>query len=137
MNYQDKVEFLRGYHKAKMQIKTYLRQMDDLRDTMMPGGIRYSDMPKHPNYDDKMADYAAKHMDIQYRIDKAQERQLRVIAVINQIAEVDPLGHRILTEMYINNKNTPYICRKLCIGRTTEWQHRKRAIERLDIQKPL
>lgn len=133
MNYNEKVEFLKGYAKAKENVKTYLRQMEDLRETMLPSGISYSDMPKHPNYDDKMADYAVKHMDIQHRLDRAQAKQLAVIAVINQIAEIDPLGHRILTEAYIKCKHSTDICRKLYISRDTEWRHRKSAIERLNI----
>lgn len=131
MNYNEKVEFLKGYAKAKENVKTYLRQMEDLRETMLPSGISYSDMPKHPNYDDKMADYAVKHMDIQKRLDRAQAKQLAVIAVINQIAETDPLGHRILTEAYIKCKQNNEICKKLYISKDTEWRHRKSAIERL------
>lgn len=133
MNYNEKVEFLKGYAKAKENIKTYLRQMEDLRETMLPSGISYSDMPKHPNYDDKMADYAVKHMDIQKRLDKAQAKQLAVIAAINQIAEVDPVGHRILTERYVSGKSFYRIEKELRVSRNTRRKYHKIAIERLKI----
>lgn len=133
MNYQEKVEFLKGYQVAKENAETYLRQIDDLRETMLPSGIHISDMPKHPNYEDSMANYAGKFWEIQRRLDRALEQQIRVVAVINQLAEDDPLGHRILTEKYINGNKRWYICKTLYISRDTEWRHRKQAIERLKI----
>lgn len=133
MNYNEKVEFLKGYQIAKENAETYLRQIDDLRETMLPSGIHISDMPKHPNYDDSMADYAGKFWEIQRRLDRALAQQIRVVAVINQLAEEDPLGHRILTEKYINGNKRWYICKVLYISRDTEWRHRKQAIERLRI----
>ncbi len=133
MNYQEKVEFLKGYQIAKENAETFLRQIDDLRETMLPSGIHISDMPKHPTYEDSMADYAGKFWEIQRRLERAQAKQLRVVAVINQIAESDPLGHRILTEKYVNGNKREYICRTLYISRDTEWRHRRQAIERLKI----
>lgn len=133
MNYQEKVEFLKGYQIAKENAETYLRQIDDLRETMLPSGIHISDMPKHPNYDDSMADYAGKFWEIQRRLDRALAQQIRIVAVINQLAETDPLGHRILTEKYIKGNKRAYVCQVLYISRDTEWRHRKQAIERLKI----
>ena len=133
MNYNEKVEFLRGYQIAKENAETYTRQIEDLRDTMMPSGIHISDMPKHPNYDDAMADYAGKFWEIQRRLERAMQTQIRVVAVINQIASTDPLGHRILTEKYVKGNKRDYICRVLYISHDTEWRHRKAAIERLEI----
>ena len=133
MEYHEKLEFLRGYQIAKENAETYLRQIDDLRETMLPSGIHISDMPKHPNYEDQMADYAGKFWEIQRRLERAQAQQLRVVAVINQIAESDPLGHRILTERYIKGNKRDYICRVLYISGDTEWRHRKQAIARLKI----
>lgn len=133
MTYNEKLEFLRGYKVAKENAETYMRQIDDLRDTMLPSGIHISDMPKHPNYEDAMADYAGKFWEIQRRLERAQAQQLRVVAVINQIADDDPLGHRILTERYIKGNKRDYICRILYISGDTEWRHRRRAIERLKI----
>lgn len=133
MNYAEKVQFLKSYQIAKENAETYLRQIEDLRETMLPSGIHISDMPKHPNYDDRMAEYAGEFWEIQRRLERAQARQLHVVAVINQIAESDPLGHRILTERYIHGTKIDVVCRTCYIGRKTEWQHRKKAIERLKI----
>lgn len=133
MNYAEKLEFLRGYQIAKENAETYTRQIEDLRETMLPSGIHYSDMPKHPNYEDSMANYAVKFWDIQRRLERALAAQLRVVAVINQLAEDDPLGHRILTEKYIRGNKREYICRVLYISHDTEWRHRRKAIERLRI----
>ena len=133
MNYQEKVEYLRGYKIAKENAETYIRQIEDLRETVYPSGYHLSDMPKHPNYDDKMADYAGEFWDIQKRLERAQSKQLHIVATINQLAEIDPLGHRILTEKYINGNKRSYICRVLYISRDTEWRHRRKAIERLKI----
>ena len=133
MRYYEKVEFLRGYKVAKENAETYLRQIEDLRETMLPSGIHISDMPKHPRYEDSMAEYAGKFWEIQRRLERAQARQLRVVAVINQLAETDPLGHRLLTEAYVNDNKIEYICRVLHISRDTEWRHRKAAIDRLKI----
>lgn len=133
MTYQEKVKFLRSYKIAKENEETYMRQIEDLRDTMLPSGIHYTDMPKHPNYEDQMAKYAGEFWEIQNLLEKAQKQQLHVIAVINQIAEVDPLGHRILTERFICNTKVEAVCQSLYIGRKTEWTHRRKAIERLKI----
>lgn len=133
MNYQEKVEFLKGYQIAKENAETYLRQIDDLRETMLPSGIHISDMPKHPNYEDSMAEYAGEFWEIQRRLERAQAAQLRVVAVINQIAKSDPLGHRILTEKYIKGNKRDYVCRILYISTDTEWRHRRKAIEKLRI----
>ena len=133
MNYNEKVRFLKGYRIAKENAETYIRQIDDLRETMLPSGVHISDMPKHPNTEDKMARYAGEFWEIQRRLERSQKKQLHVIAVINQIAETDPLGHRILTEKYIYGEKSGYICHKLCISRDTEWRHHREAIERLEI----
>lgn len=133
MNYAEKVQFLKSYQIAKENAETYLRQIEDLRETMLPSGIHISDMPKHPNYDDRMAEYAGEFWEIQKRLERAQARQLHVVAVINQIAESDPLGHRILTERYIHGTKVEAVCQACYIGRKTEWVHRKKAIERLKI----
>lgn len=133
MTYEEKVKFLKSYRIAKENAETYLRQINDLRETMLPSGIHYTDMPKHPNYDDQMANYAGEFWEIQKRLERAQSNQLRVVAVINQLAEDDPLGHRILTENYVKCNKREYICKTLYISRDTEWRHRRKAIERLKI----
>lgn len=133
MTYEEKVRFLKSYRIAKENAETYLRQINDLRETMLPSGIHYTDMPKHPNYEDQMAKYAGEFWELQKKLERVQKKQLHVIAVINQIAEIDPLGHRILTERFIYNTKVEAICKECYIGRKTEWIHRKKAIERLKI----
>lgn len=133
MTFEEKVRFLKSYQGAKRNAETYARQIDNLRETMLPSGIHYTDMPKHPNYEDTMAKYAGEFWELQNKLEKAQAKQLRVIAVINQIAEEDPLGHRILTERFIYGKRVEAICKICYIGRKTEWVHRMKAIERLKI----
>lgn len=133
MTYEEKVWFLKSYRIAKENAETYTRQIYDLRENMLPSGIHYTDMPKHPNYEDSMAKYAGEFWELQKRLEKAQAKQLHVIAVINQIAETDPLGHRILTERFIKGEKTEVVCRTCYISRKTEWVHRRKAIERLKI----
>lgn len=133
MTYAEKVEFLESYQKAKEHAVSYMREIEDLRETMLPSGIHISDLPKHPNYEDQMANYAGEFWEIQRRLERAQQRQLRVIAVINQIAEIDPLGHRLLIERYVKGEKTAVVCRTCYISRKTEWKHRKSAIESLKI----
>lgn len=133
MNYQEKVQFLKSYQTAKQHAESYMQEINDLRQTMLPSGIHISDMPKHPNYEDSMAAYAGEFWEIQKRLERAQARQLRVVAVINQIADSDPLGHRILIERYIKGEKTSVICSTCYVSRDTEWRHRKQAIERLKI----
>ena len=133
MTYLEKIRFLESYQIAKQHCDTYMRQIDDLRETMLPSAIRYTDMPKHPNTEDQMANYAAKFWEVQKRLEKAQKQQLKVVAVINQIANDDPLGHRILTEKYIKRTKRNTICKMLYISSDTEWRHRRKAIERLKI----
>ncbi len=133
MTYEEKVRFLKSYRIAKENAETYLRQINDLRETMLPSGIHYTDMPKHPNYDDQMANYAGEFWELQKKLEKAQKKQLQVIAVINQIAEDDPLGHRILTERYIYGTRAEGVCAACYIARKTEYRHRRKAIERLKI----
>ena len=133
MTYEEKVRFLQSYKNAKQNAETYLRQINDLRETMLPSGIHYSDMPKHPNYEDQMAKYAGEFWELQKKLENAQKKQLHIIAVINQIAEIDPLGHRILTERYIYGSNQDVVCATCYIARKTEYRHRRKAIERLKI----
>ena len=133
MTYEEKVRFLKSYRIAKENAETYMRQIEDLRETMLPSGVHISDMPKHPSYEDQMAKYAGEFWEIQQRLEQAQKKQLRVIAVINQIAETDPLGHRILTERYVYGEKTDVVCRTCYVSRKTEWKYRRNAIERLKI----
>ncbi len=133
MTYEEKVKFLKGYRIAKEHAETYMRQLQDLRETMLPSGIHYTDMPKHPNYEDQMAKYAGEFWEIQKRLEKAQQRQLHVVSVINQIADDDPIGHRILTERFIYGSKVEVICRTCYISRRTEWKYRRKAIDKLKI----
>ena len=133
MTYEEKVRFLKSYQIAKLNAETYMRQIEDLRETMLPSGIHISDMPKHPSYEDQMAKYAGEFWEIQQRLEKAQKKQLHVVAVINQIAETDPLGHRLLTERFIYGSKTDRVCRICYVSRPTEYRHRRKAIERLKI----
>lgn len=133
MTFNEKVEFLKGYRVADINIGTYMQQLEDLRQTMLPSGIHISDLPKRPNYDDKMADYAGEFWEINERIQRAQQRKLTVIAVINQIAETDPDGHRMLTEVYINGKRKCQCEDILNVSKSTRIRIYKRAIEGLDI----
>lgn len=133
MTYQEKVQFLKSYLISKEHALSYAKEIDDLRETMLPSGIHYTDMPKHPSYEDSMANYAGEFWEIQKRLDRANSRQLKVVAVINQIADIDPLGHRLLIERYIKGNKTSYVCRICHVSQKTEYRHRKKAIERLKI----
>lgn len=133
MNYQEKVQFLKSYQTAKEHALSYMQEIEDLRQTVFPSGYHISDMPKHQSYEDQMASYAGEFWEIQRRLDRATARQLHVVAVINQIAETDPLGHRILIERYVKGEKTEVVCRTCYISRDTEWRHRRQAIERLEI----
>lgn len=133
MTYQEKEKFLKSYLKSKEHALSYAKEIEDLRETVMPSGYHISDMPKHPNYEDSMAAYAGEFWEIQRRLDRATARQIKVVAVINQIAEIDPLGHRLLIERYIKGNKTSYVCRICHVSQKTEYRHRKKAIERLKI----
>lgn len=133
MNYQEKVKFLESYIDAKQRAESYAIEIQDLRQTVYPSGIHISDMPKHQSYEDQMANYAGEYWEIMKRLEKAESRQLHVVAVINQIADIDPLGHRILVERYIKGEKTEVVCRTCYISRKTEWRHRRNAIMRLKI----
>ena len=134
MNFEQKVRFLESYQTAKANAETYYCQIVDLRKTMLPNGYHMSDVPKHHNNtDDAMADYAGEFWEINKRLERAQSRMMRVCAVINQIAEESPLGHQILTEIYIHGRTRRDVCEKLYISRNTEYRHWRKAVESLEI----
>lgn len=133
MNYAEKVQFLKSYQRNKQLVETYEIEIRDLRQSVFPSGYHLSDMPKHQNYEDQMAEYAGEFWEIQRRLERAQAKTLHVLAVINQLDTIDPLGHRLLVERYVNGEKTDYICIKCDVSRQTEWRHRKKAIERLKI----
>lgn len=133
MEYNDKIKFLGGYRTACLNIAAYNKQIEEMRGRMMPGSPTISDLPKHPNTDDQMAKYAGEFWEVNERIKKAQKRQLRVIGVINQLAESDPDGHLLLTSLYIVGKSRKDIELDMGIGRMTRQRIHRRAIESLNI----
>ena len=133
MTYEEKIKFLKSYKTAKENAETYRLQIEDLRDMQLPSGYHISDMPKHQNYEDQMANYAGEFWEVYKLLEKAEKRQMHVIAVINQIAEEDPIGHRILTERFIYGSKVEVICRTCYISRRTEWKYRRKAIDKLKI----
>ena len=66
-------------------------------------------------------------------LERAEARMLKVVAVINQIADTDDLGHSILTYKYINGMSAKEIEIELGIAGDTRWKHHRKAVERLKI----
>lgn len=133
MNYDQKVKFLRGYLIAESNIEAYQKQIERMRESMMPSSPKISDIPKHPNYDDPMAKYAGEFWEVSKKIEKAHQRQLAVVGVINSIAESDPDGHLVLTYQYIAGMRKKEIELDLAVSPKTRQRMHRRAIEELNI----
>lgn len=133
MNYEQKIKFLRGYLTAESNIEAYQKQIERMRESMMPSSPKISDIPKHPNYDDPMAKYAGEFWEVSKKIEKAHQRQLAVVGVINSIAESDPDGHLVLTYQYIVGMRKKDIELDMGIGRMTRQRMHRRAVEELKI----
>lgn len=133
MTYDEKIKFLRGYLIAEANIEAYQKQIERMRESMMPSSPNISDIPKHPNFDDPMAKYAGEFWEVSKKIEKAQQRQLAVVGVINSIAESDPDGHLVLTYQYIAGMRKKEIELDLAVSPKTRQRMHRRAIEELNI----
>lgn len=133
MTYKDKIRFLKSYRIAKENAYALAIQISELEQMQLPNGVHYSDIPKRPNYDDKMAKFGAEYWELTKKQEQAQERMLRIMAVINQIAETDPDGHRILTEYYIKCTPRYLIQENMGISRETRRRWHNRAIEEIEM----
>lgn len=128
MTYEDKIRFLKGYRIARENAFALTDQIRDLEMAQLPNGIHYTDMPKHHSNDDQMARFGSEFWELSRELEKAQKRMLKVCAVINQIKETDPDGHRLLTLQYIKCLPKCNIEVELGIAETTRRRWHRKAV---------
>ena len=104
MTHEEKVKFLKSYQRAKQRAIAYTNEIRDLELSMLPQGQHISDMPKRGGSTDPMGDFGGEFWEIYVKLQRTQKKMLHVIAVVNQLAETDPVGHRLLTEQYIRGR---------------------------------
>lgn len=133
MTFDEKIAFLKSYARLRYNLETYHEQIVNLELTMLPKGLNISDMPRRGGSDDPLADFGDRYYAIIKRVERVEAQMMRIVAAINQLESIDPVGHRLLTLQYIKGNRAREVERLMRISKNTRRKYHDHAIDLLEI----
>lgn len=131
MTIEEKRNFLKRYHEFVYIARNFGKQIRELRLSVLPGGIQYSDMPSAPSHGDRLASYMA-------RLDELSEKYENALdAVFETHKAIDGLEnakHRVILNMrYVERKRVWEIAKQLNYSERRVKQMQNDALARIEI----
>lgn len=135
MTNEEKVEWLRRYHRSVSRIDGIEKQIEELRMMELPGGLRLSDMPKGTGLSD-LSEYGARFDEL----DRLREEEIRkrdaafteIALAVNRIEDADE--RRVLQLFFLSDDPDPMlidVCRDMSYERTKVFHLRTEALNHL------
>lgn len=132
MTNEEKVEWLRRYHRSVSRIDGIEKQIEELRMMELPGGLRLSDMPKGTGLSD-LSEYGARFDEL----DRLREEEIRkrdaafteIALAVNRIEDADE--RRVLRLFFLSDDPDPDvgdICKQMGYERSKVFELRRAAI---------
>lgn len=132
MTFNDKEAVLRSYRASRLDVEVLEQMIADLRDSMGLKAYQISDMPRHHSDDDKMANYAHKHMILYNDLKKELKNMERIEEAISRLRSINPEYSYILASIYINGLSKGEVGRRLNISKATRVKRYKEAIDAIE-----